>query len=79
MYSFRGNLSRLWDYIKTYKLRFITSLVLGVLTMALCGEIADNLAAKDGLGSFHKELFNQISRLDIETIKNKGRFYETSC
>lgn len=33
MYSFRGNLSRLWDYIKTYKFRFFLSLFLGLLTI----------------------------------------------
>ena len=67
------------SFCGTNKEYLFEATVLGVLTMALCGEIAENLAAKDGLGSFHKELFNQISRLDIETIKNKGRFYEKSC
>lgn len=66
------------SFCGTNKEYIFEAAVLGVLTMALCGEIAENLTKNSGLGSFHKELFNQISKIDIRTIKEKGKFYEKS-
>ncbi len=61
------------SFCGTNKEYLFEATVLGVLTMALCGEIAQNLTQKEGLGSFHKELFNQISKFDIDLIKKYSK------
>lgn len=47
--------------------------VLGVLTMALNGELATISSNDKGLGTFHKELFNKISKFDRAILLSKAK------
>ncbi|AXK47987.1 hydroxyethylthiazole kinase [Aliarcobacter trophiarum LMG 25534] len=47
--------------------------VLGVLTMALNGELATISSKSSGLGTFYKELFNKISKFDRAILLSKAK------
>ncbi|MDO5517178.1 MAG: hydroxyethylthiazole kinase [Clostridium sp.] len=52
---------------------YFTAAVSGILSMGICGEIAEEKAGSIGIGSFHVAIMDSISNLDDEVILNKAK------
>lgn len=61
------------SFCGTNKEMIFEATVLGVLTMALNGELATISSNDKGLGTFHKELFNKISKFDRAILLSKAK------
>lgn len=47
--------------------------VSGIVSMGICGEIAEERAGNIGLGSFHMAIIDAVSNLDEETLLNRSK------
>ncbi|MGN0144298.1 MAG: hydroxyethylthiazole kinase [Clostridium sp.] len=45
----------------------------GIISMGICGEIAEEKAGNIGFGSFHMAIMDAVSNLDKETIINRSK------
>lgn len=57
----------------TNKEKLFEATILGLLIMSIAGEIAFEKSNNEGLGSFHKELFNAIDKFNENTLKQKAK------
>lgn len=64
------------SYCGVSKDNIFQATVLGVLTMGIAGEIAYEKSFNQGLGTFHKELFNAIGKYDVNVLNQKAKFEE---
>lgn len=62
------------SYCGVSKDNIFQATVLGVLTMGIAGEIAYEKSSNQGLGTFHKELFNAIGKVDENVLNQKANF-----
>ena len=60
------------SYCGVSKDKIFEATVLGVLTMGIAGEIAYEKSANEGLGTFHKEIFNAIDKFDENILNQKA-------
>lgn len=52
---------------------YFTAATAGIISMGICGEIAEEKAGNIGLGSFHMAIMDAVSNLDKETIINRSK------
>ena len=64
-------------YLGAYDDSFICAIG-GIISMAICGEISSEKYADLGSGSFRVGIIDAISKLDGETIINRGNIYEAT-
>lgn len=60
------------SYCGVSKDKIFEATVLGVLNMGIAGEIAYEKSANEGLGTFHKEIFNAIDKFDENILNQKA-------
>ena len=52
---------------------YFIAAIAGIISMGICGEIAEEKAGNIGLGSFHMAIMDAISNLDKETIIDRNK------
>lgn len=52
---------------------YFVAAVAGIISMGICGEIAEEKAGNIGLGSFHMAIMDEVSNLDKEIIMSRSK------